>query len=222
MESGDAEASTSGTTGGSGSEGDDAENTSGSSGEHELTALEVYAEVCATCHGDEGEGNDVGTNIGPEIRHPHPVVAYYLIRNGDQNQTLNANGELVGHPGVMAAYDAEVLTDEVVDEILAWLDGFPKPTTGMELFADYCGYCHGTSGGSDTEYVSAYHNMPFTTSGNVNTVDQFIAYVREGHEVNDQGAPVPMSERRDFMPAFGPELVTDEELALMEAWVRQQ
>lgn len=183
---------------------------------------QVYGELCLPCHGNMGQGISMGTDVGPEILHPHPDLAAYLVRNGDDNTTLNAAGELVGHPGTMPAFTPEEVSDEVLDEIVAWLDSFPQPTTGQDLFADYCSFCHGMTGGTDVDYVSAYHNLPFLTSGNVNTLPEFIAYVRAGHVVNDMGVAVDPSERRDFMPPFGPEMLTDEELTLIEAWARQQ
>lgn len=199
-----------------------ADDTGTDTGEPPPEHVMVYQALCATCHGDEGEGVSVGMNIGPEIRHPHPDVAAYLVRNGDDNTTMNAAGALVGHPGTMPAFTTAMVTDEVLGEILAWLDQYPQPTTGDALFADYCAFCHGTTGGTDVDYVSAYHNLPFLTSGATDTLPEFIAYVRAGHVVDDMGASVPPSERREYMPPFGPDMLTDEELTLIEAWARQQ
>ncbi|MCA9706642.1 MAG: c-type cytochrome [Myxococcales bacterium] len=212
-------------TGSTGS-GEDGVDTSGDGSSDSSGGLPEYAvvynQLCFPCHGSTGQGVSSGDDVGPEIRHPHPDVAEYLVRNGDANTTLNAAGDLVGHPGTMPAFTTDEVSDEVLAEIVAWLDDFPQPATGQELFADYCSFCHGMTGGTDVEYVSAYHNLPFLTSGNSDTLPEFIAYVRAGHVVDDMGAPVPPSERRDYMPPFGVEMLTDEELTLIEAWARQQ
>ncbi|MBX7079625.1 MAG: c-type cytochrome [Nannocystaceae bacterium] len=184
-------------------------------------AMTVYAMQCSPCHGDEGEGVVDGPTPGPEIRHADPVLAHYLVRAGDTNATVNAAGAPVGHPSMMTAFDAQTVSDEQLDEILAWLDGFPKPQTGAELFADYCGFCHGDGNGGDDDYATPYHNIPFTTSGASDTLPEFIARVRSGHVVDDRGVAVGPDERRSYMPAFDATILSDEELALMEQWARQ-
>lgn len=186
--------------------------------EHEV----VYGALCAPCHGDAGEGVSVGPDIGPEIVHAHPEVAAYMVRNGDDNSTFNGMGELVGHPGEMPAFAPDIVTDEILDEIVTWLADMPQPATGQELFADYCSFCHGMTGGTNIDYVTAYHNLPFLQSGVTDTLPEFITYVRAGHVVDAMGIPVPPSERREWMPPFGPDVLTDEELTLIEAWARQQ
>ena len=50
---------------------------------------------------------------------------------------------------------------------------------------------------------------------------EFRNYVRAGHLVDDQGAPVPVSERHAYMPAFAPELLSDAEIAQIEGWLPQ-
>jgi mono/diheme cytochrome c family protein len=199
---------------------------SSSGGMAEPEHLATFHELCSPCHGHDGEGVEVPTDpsmdLGPEIRHPHPLIASYMVRAGDDNSTLNANGVLVGHPGEMDPFTTPEVTDEVLAEIVAWLQAFPREQTGAALFADHCGFCHGTAGGTDTEYVSAYHNMPFLTSGGTDTPAEFFAYVRAGHVVDDEGAAVLPSQRRAWMPPFDAELVTDSELALIESWARQQ
>lgn len=199
----------------------DDDPSSGSSGEQPEHVV-VYQRLCQPCHGDAGQGVTAGVDVGPEIRHAHPDVAAYLVRNGDDNSILNAMGEGVGHPGVMPVFSTADVSDQVLGEILAWLDDFPQPSTGQELFADYCSFCHGMTGGTEVEYVSAYHNLPFLTSGASDTLPEFIAYVRAGHVLDDVGDPVPPSARREFMPPFGPEMLSDEELTLIEAWARMQ
>ncbi|MEZ4449594.1 MAG: c-type cytochrome [Nannocystaceae bacterium] len=197
----------------------DATTTDGTTGVADPEYVVVYQDLCAPCHGVDGEGV---APAGPEIRHVHPLMAAYMVRNGDANTTLNKNNMLVGHPGTMPAFTTEDVSDAVLDEIVAWLQTFPQEVGGQALFADHCSFCHGLQGGTDVEYASAYHNMPFLTSGASDTLPKFIAKVRSGHVVDDMMQPVPPSKRRAYMPPFGPEIVTDAQLTEMEAWARQQ
>jgi mono/diheme cytochrome c family protein len=179
----------------------------------------VYQANCMPCHGDTGQGIEP---LGPEIRHVHPLMAAYLVRNGDNNTTMNAKKMLVGHPGVMPAFTTDQVSDAVLQEIVAWLQEFPQPVDGKALFVDHCAFCHGTKGGTDIEYASAFHNLPFKTSGDSDTLPEFIARVRSGHVVDAMMVPVLPSKRRAYMPPFGPEMLTDAEITLMEAWARLQ
>lgn len=196
--------------------------TSSGGGIDEPEHLAVFHALCSTCHGHDGEGIAEGLHTGPEIQHAHPLVTAYLVRFGDDNTTTNAMGMPVGHPSTMVPFTTEQVSDAVLADIVDWLQSFPQPDTGDALFADHCSYCHGMTSGSTTEYVSAYHNLPFLTSGATDTLAEFTAYVRAGHVTDDEGAAVPPSARREWMPPFGPELLTDEQLASIEAWARLQ
>lgn len=182
----------------------------------------VFAARCSVCHGDDAEGVTVGPSTGPEIRHAHPLMLAWIVRHGDDNGITNAMGEIVGHPGTMTAFDTDVVSDAVLDDIDAWLQSFPQASDGQGLFEDHCSFCHGMSGASTTAYVSPYHNLPFTTSGNTDTLAEFIAYVRAGHVVDDMGNAVDPAERREYMPPFSPAQLSDAQLGEIEAWVRTQ
>lgn len=202
--------------GGGGSAGVGAMQTSAGTG----AKATPFEEKCMSCHGADGSGV---AGKGPEIWHPNPEVARYLVRSGDDNTTLNGKGEIVGPKEKMTATPSTELSNMELNDILAWLSAKPKPTTGAELFADHCAYCHGASGkGGDTEYVSPYHSAPFSQSGNVPTSAAFLQYVRKGHVVDDEGKTIQPSQRREFMPPFPPEMLTDAELQLIETWARAQ
>lgn len=193
-----------------------------SAGIDEPEYLAVFHARCSPCHGDDAEGVVSGPSTGPEIRHAHPLLLRWIVRNGDDNGITNAMGEIVGHPGKMTAFDTVAVSDAVLDEMDDWLQSFPQAADGQGLFEDHCSFCHGTSSTSTVEYVSPYHNLPFTTSGNTDTLAEFIAYVRAGHVVDDMGNPVDPSARREYMPPFPPEQLSDAQLTAIEAWVRTQ
>ena len=165
---------------------------------------------CATCHGASGQG--VAT-YGPDIRHPSRDLYLYMVRTGEPQQ-------LVLYRKPMDAFDTTLVSDTDLEAIYDWLGGMPRPTTGAELFADYCSYCHGSDGrGGDKTiaYASAYHSAPYRRSG-----QEFLDYVRAGHVKDDQGVVVPVSDRHAYMPPFSPQELTDQEIQLIEAWLPKQ
>jgi mono/diheme cytochrome c family protein len=172
-----------------------------------MTAFKTDPVACATCHGSFGEG---APTYGPEIQHPTRDLFVFMVRNGEAMQ-------LTAYRNPMLGFDSATLSDADVDAMFDWLSGMPKPTTGAELYADYCGYCHGADGkggGQGVSYASAYHSAPFRR-----TEAEFIAYTRAGHLVNDAGDAVPVSDRHAYMPAFPPEMLTDAEIQLIFAWL---
>jgi cytochrome c551 len=93
-------------------------------------ALEIYAAECAACHGDEGEGNE----IGPTLRFRDAELIRFSVREG-------RNGP--GVPSAMPTYDEHQIPPEKLTEIIEWLSSFPNPTTGEGLYGQYCANCHG-------------------------------------------------------------------------------
>lgn len=126
-----------------------------------LEAQEVYAELCAQCHGPEGGGG-----IGPSLRDPQ-----FQSSNTDEEifETIN-----LGHEATAMIAWGEILSAEQIQELVAYiraLGGEPEATTepgttvepeptdpeGAPSFADdvlpifqvSCTVCHGTLGGWD-------------------------------------------------------------------------
>lgn len=97
---------------------------------------------CALCHGEDALGVPVGVNnlgAGPEVRHPDPDYARWIVRTGRDDHP--------DFPDGMDPYDDEcILNDQMLEEIIVFLNSFPQPTTGEELYLDYCANCHGADG----------------------------------------------------------------------------
>lgn len=147
--------------------------------------------------------------LGPEIRHSSYDLFTWTVRNGMATP-------LARFDGPMDPYDASEVSDEDMDSIYAWLNNRPNPTGGAALFADYCANCHGADGrGGPSEHVSPYHSAPFTRRRGA----AFRTYVRAGHLVDDQGNPVPVSDRGAYMPAISASRVSDAELTQIENWL---
>jgi cytochrome c553 len=161
---------------------------------------------CGNCHGEEGEGV---MNRGPEIRHPNRELFDFMVRNGDDMP-------LVAYRDPMRPVTTAMISDTILNDIYTWLNSFPKPTTGAELFADYCSYCHGPDGrgGSVQGYAKEAHSAPFEKMG-----AEFLEHVRSGHIVSGAGAAIPVSDRGEWMPPIPATVVTDAEVALIEAWL---
>jgi len=97
------------------------------------TGVDVFATQCAACHGAQGEG----TASAYPIQNPVSGYATYVVRTGRPG---------IGFPDAMPAFSSQEVSDQQLQEILAWLAGRPDPTTGVGLFNRYCANCHGSNG----------------------------------------------------------------------------
>jgi mono/diheme cytochrome c family protein len=152
--------------------------------------MATYNLFCASCHGGEG----VGTTFGPAVRFPVVDFAAWVVRNG-RNQ--------MGYPGPMTPYGADVVSDESLCDILAYLRSFEEPQDGQALYTTFCANCHGDDGlggrtGKDiadsandalekiregdggTSYGSQRSYMPHWESDELSSaeIDQIIEYIR--------------------------------------------
>ena len=114
----------------------------------------LYAELCASCHGDQGQGG-----LGPALNAKSLLTSTSdgqlsgLIRTGVPGTAMPAWGQNYGGP----------LTDEHVRQVVAHLRSWeaqasdvappvsePDPERGAEIFESICFACHGRQGeGSD-------------------------------------------------------------------------
>ena len=152
-------------------------------------ALQLFSTTCAGCHGAEGEG----TVNGPQLRFQDDALARYTVRNG-------RNGP--GNPSSMPVYSTADVADADLNEILAWLGSFPKPTTGEGLYQQFCSNCHGANGlgGPSAEPLA----------GRLSVGD----IVRTGH------APGRYADRREYMSSWGEDQISADELALIAQYIR--
>jgi mono/diheme cytochrome c family protein len=142
--------------------------------------------ACVACHASNGEGID---GLAPEIRHAPTAYATWMVRNGRSGTS-------------MSAFPATSLSDADLTAIITWLGGMPKPTTPDGLYKDFCGNCHGPTGGGGAVPVKIT-GLPTAT------VD---LYVRGGN-----GAP--QGARNEYMPAFDVALLTEAEFAQIKTFL---
>jgi mono/diheme cytochrome c family protein len=150
------------------------------------TGQEIFRAACAPCHGQEGEG----TALAYEVRHPVRPFAGWVVRNGRPGP---------GFPLPMAAYTPGLVSDEQLAEIWDYLGALPQPTTGKELYQDYCANCHGVDarGGSVGKGIS--------DKGGADLLEK----VREGAGGANYAA------RTRYMPKWTNTQLTDQEIDLI-------
>ena len=157
----------------------------------EGSGADVYAAVCATCHGSTGEGTDKGY----ELRHPVRGYSTFVVRNG--------------RPGVefpmseMSAYDTSLLSVQQLEEIWDFLSDMPQPTTGEGLFLGYCANCHGA------DALGGVVDQDLDEEDFLDILEQ----VREGDGENDYAA------RLEYMPSWTNAELSDEEVQLISDYL---
>jgi mono/diheme cytochrome c family protein len=102
----------------------------------------------------------------------------------------------------MFAYDEATLSEDALTAIWDMLAGQPQPTTGEGLYLDYCAACHGEDGQGGP-----------TTRPIVNEAGEISQFVRSGHELGN------FAERREFMPQWSTDELSDAEVQLITQYV---
>jgi mono/diheme cytochrome c family protein len=113
-----------------------------------LSGEEIFAEVCAQCHGSQGEGG-----IGPSLRD-----ADFQRQNSDDEifKTIN-----LGHEATAMIAWGEILSSEQIEALVSYIRKLGETTTAvpsgditfeadvLPIFQAQCVACHGTMGGWD-------------------------------------------------------------------------
>ncbi|HEY4690894.1 MAG TPA: c-type cytochrome, partial [Anaerolineae bacterium] len=119
------------------------------------SGAEIYAEVCAQCHGAQGEGQ-----VGPALRAPE-----FQAKNTDQDifNTINQ-----GHAATAMIGWGDILTSDQIEQLVKYIrqlgqTGTQEPTGAPSFTADVlpifkaqCAACHGSLGGWD---ASSYESV---------------------------------------------------------------
>ena len=121
-----------------------------------LSGSEIYADICAQCHGPAGEGG-----IGPSL-----ASVDFQQKNTDEDLTSSISK---GHPGTSMIGWASILTDKQIQALVSFIREMtsisggpsgavptPKPSSGptfvkdvQPIFKASCAVCHGSMGGWD-------------------------------------------------------------------------
>jgi mono/diheme cytochrome c family protein len=157
----------------------------------EQDGVELFAGLCAPCHGAEGEG----TALAYELRHPDREHATWVVRNGRPGVEFETS--------TMIAFGPAVVSDAQLEEIWDWLDAFPQRTTGAALYADYCRNCHG----EDLAGGAVGKDIRDKEAGDIHEK------VRKGEGLGNVGA------RAFYMPARGADRLSDAEIDAVAAFI---
>ncbi len=159
-----------------------------------VTGQELFAQNCANCHGDLGEG-------GPNPTRPDDIIApistaEYLktrddftlksiISQGQPNFGMSPFGSSYGGP----------LDDEQIDAVVAYIRSWqsdppvelpPEVSTeivdlnGFEIYSDICAQCHGSTGAGGVG--PSLRDADFRNS---NTNQDIFDTISEGHEASE-------------------------------------
>lgn len=121
----------------------------------------IYAENCADCHGEAGEGNSgPALNSKELLQHTSDEALYNLTRTGIPGSRMPAWGQTFGGPftdvelkdlvAFMRAW--ELTAPEIADDAST-----PDPIRGATIFATTCAICHGQDG-LGTEQIRALND----------------------------------------------------------------
>jgi mono/diheme cytochrome c family protein len=164
---------------------------SGSGSNQPETGASLFADNCATCHGDDG----AGSLDGPTVLSPVTGFATYVVRNG--------RGAEMGFSTGMDPFDTTDLTDDQLTKVLTFLQSAPHPTTGADLYGRYCINCHGKDGRSGRVRINI-----------VSHVLELQLKVRYGHGGTNYGA------RTSYMPAWPATEISDADLTALRTYVQ--
>ena len=120
----------------------------GSPGEEEALGRRLYVSRCATCHGDRGEGTD----LGPQIRGLGPAAYDFVLTTGRMP---------IPRPVSQPVRKPPAFNADEIDALVAYLEGLepggvPIPAVdpeagnlsqGQQVYQANCAACHGATGG---------------------------------------------------------------------------
>lgn len=167
---------------------------------------QLYADQCASCHGDKGQGV---ANVGPALNSKNFLSLYddqairAVTRDGRPNTMMPAFAEEKGGP----------LRNNQIEDLVAFIRNWEKtapllPTAtpvidAASLYAQYCAGCHG-SNGEGTDAIE----LALNSRGFLERTDNALLY-----QLIAQGRP------EQGMPTFAGEL-SNAEISALVAFIR--
>jgi mono/diheme cytochrome c family protein len=135
----------------------------------------VYAENCAICHGDSGDGNTrAQSSLRPPPRNFTTVAAALELTRERMIHSVT-----LGRPGTGMMAHKDRLTEAEIEAVVDYIRGkfmtFPEDKGGQELvkhvegekiYSKYCSVCHGDKGNTAVWAKSGLNPQPrdFTTA----------------------------------------------------------
>ncbi len=164
-----------------------------------LSGMEIYAGLCAQCHGDAGEGG-----VGPALSDPE-----FQSNNTDEQIFTSID---LGHPATPMIAWGEILTSDQIVQIVTYLrqfgsgdaataSGAPSFSSAvLPIFEAKCTMCHGSMGGWDgTSYqatINTGDNAPVVIPGDADgsLLAQKLIGTHKTGTIMPPGAKLPDSE----------------------------
>jgi mono/diheme cytochrome c family protein len=180
------------------------------------SGADIYAEVCAQCHGPNGEGG-----LGPSMRDPD-----FQARNSDEDLFNTIN---VGHGATAMIGWGEILSADQIQELVTFLRDLggvsPAPTAALSgspsfrndifpILQARCGACHGTLGGWDAStydrVINTGDNGPAVVVGDTDAslLAQKLLGTQPQGSLMPPGGALPAEEIQailDWIAAGGPD-----------------
>jgi ubiquinol-cytochrome c reductase cytochrome c subunit len=166
---------------------------------------DLYRTSCISCHGADGTGQETpdGDLRGPSLEDAGPAGAYYQLTTGRMP---------IGNPDDLPQRKRPAYSPDEIEALLAYIDTLTEGpdvpevdaaagdiSHGGEVFRENCQSCHSATGaGGALSYGEAAPPLGPADA------TQIGAAVRSGP---------------DPMPRFGPEIISDEELDDLTAYV---
>lgn len=202
-------------SGGAGAQDVDQLNTEGLDPALVAQGQELFGQHCIMCHGSQGQGNVADADnraegtFGPSLQGVGAAAVDFMVRTGRMPMT-DANNPLERQQpqfddterAALVAYVNSLVPPEErgpdIPDVSGWQDA--DLGRGLELFTTNCAACHGpTAAGIAVGQKDISSNLKVSQPIDIGEA------VRIGPGV---------------MPVFGPEVITDEDLDAIVAWVR--
>lgn len=162
--------------------------------------MRLFAEYCAVCHGDFGEGGPNPTR-SDDIIAPISSAEYLKTRNDATLRLITAQGQPNFGMSPFGTSFGGPLDDDEIDAIVAFLRSWeanppveippevvpgPVAASGSEVYMEICSQCHGSAGGGGIG--PALNNTEYQVSV---TDGELFEVISLGHEAS---AMVPWGE----------------------------
>ena len=165
----------------------------------------VFKHYCVLCHGERGDGKARATKL-------HGIVNLVIGHNSDEynEKVIRGGGPAVGKSNLMPPWNEE-LTDEQINDVMAYLDGVTDPIKrGEAVFKTNCILCHGIKGNGKGRAAVLYDPPPADLTRSDKN-DQYKTLI-----ITLGGAAMG---RSDVMPVWGTQL-TEQEIQDVVAYLR--
>jgi mono/diheme cytochrome c family protein len=154
----------------------------------------IYAENCANCHGDLGEGGENPARAGDVIA-PISTAEYLKTRDDFTLRAILAQGQPNFGMSPFGASFGGPLDDDEIDSVVAYIRSWeanppvelpPEAQVstlaldGFEIYSEICAQCHGITGGGGVGPSLRAAEFRTTNSG-----DEIFDTISQGHEATD-------------------------------------